>query len=211
MRDLLNDTKKNKKIAKALREKFVFLNVYCRSVKDEHDPRGPKGPYQFKDRSVPVVVIKKFDGTTLKQQLGWGGGANRLAHIVDRAVKDNGPVAPPKALRPLLKSFAKAQKALDRKQVRTAVRELQNVVKGGQNQKKFKDGMPDVALKAQEELDKLKSAGMQQLEAIRTKIEDGEQDVAASKKALNRLMFAYGGIAEVKAKVKAALQELDGR
>ena len=94
--------------------------------------------------------------------------------------------------------------------MRNAVRELQRVVKDGQNQKRFKDGVPDVALKAQEELDKLTAEGMERLEAIRARIEDGEQDVAASKKALNRLMSAYGGIAEVKAKVKAALAELDG-
>ena len=42
MRDLLKDTKKHKKTAAALREKFVFLNVYCKSVKDEHDPRGSR-------------------------------------------------------------------------------------------------------------------------------------------------------------------------
>ncbi len=209
MRALLEDQKKLKKTAKALREKFVFLNVYCKSVKDEHDPRGPEGPYQFKDRSVPVVVVKKFDGTTLKQQLGWGGGARQLAQIVDKAVKDNGPVAPPKALRPLLKSYEKAQKALERKRVRNAVRELQKVVKGGRDQKKFKDGMPDVAIKAQEELDKLKEQGLEQLEVIRTKIQEGDQDVAASRKALIRLRSEYGGIAEIRDQVKALLKKLD--
>ncbi len=210
MRDLLKDTKKHKKTAAALREKFVFLNVYCKSVKDEHDPRGPEGPYQFKDRSVPVVVVKKFDGTTLKQQLGWGGGARQLAQIVDKAVKDNGPVAPPKAMRPLLKYYEKAQKALARKQIRNGVRELQKVVKGGQNQKKFKDGVPDIALKAQAELDKLKSQALETLEAVRAKIAAGEQEALDSKKALNRLMRQYGGIADVKEQVKVTLLELDG-
>ena len=209
MRALLADQKKLKTTAKALREKFVFLNVYCKSVKEEHDPRGPEGPYQFKDRSVPVVVIKKFDGTTFKQKLGWSGGAKQLAQIVDKAVKDNGPVAPPRALRPLLKSYGKAQKALDRKQVRNAIRELQKVVKGGQNQKKFKDGTPDVAIKAQEELDKLKEQGLTQLEAIRAKIQDGGQDATASKKALSRLRSDYGGIVEIRDQVKELLKKLD--
>lgn len=209
MRALLADQKKLKTTAKALREKFVFLNVYCKSVKDEHDPRGPEGPYQFKDRSVPVVVIKKFDGTTLKQQLGWGGGAKQLAQIVDKAVKDNGPVAPPKALRPLLKSYEKAHKALDRKQLRNAIRELQKVVTGGQDQKKFKDGTPDIAIKAQQELDKLKEQGLSQLGAIRKKIQDGDQDVVASKKALRRLRSEYGGITEIRDQVKELLKKLD--
>jgi hypothetical protein len=210
VRALLDEKKELKKTARDLREKFVFLNVYCQSVKDEHEPRGPEGPYQFKDRSVPVVVIKKFDGTTLKQQLGWGGGARQLAQIVDRAVKDNGPVAPPKALRPLLKSYEKAQKALERKQIRNAVRELQKVVKDGQNQQKFKDGMPDVALKAQEELDKLRKQGLSDLEAIRAKVKDGGQDAAATKKALNRLRREYGLIDEIRDQIKELLKTLDG-
>lgn len=199
MRVLLDDQKKLKKTAKDLREKFVFLNGYCKSVKDEHDPRGPEGPYQFKDRSVPVVVIKKFDGTTLKQQLGWGGGAQQLAQIVEKAVKDNGPVAPPKALRPLLTAYAKAEKALERKQVRNAVRELQKVVQGAQDQKKFKDGMPDVAVKAQTALDKLKSEGLARAE-----------EAKASKKDLVRVRSDYSGIPEVRDKVKELLEKLDG-
>ena len=97
MSALLEDKKKNKATAADFRSKFVFLNVYCRSVKEEHDPRGPEGPFRFTDRSVPVVVIKKFDGTSLVHQLGWGGGADRLAQLVDKAVKKNGPVAPPRA------------------------------------------------------------------------------------------------------------------
>lgn len=210
MRALLDDKKELKKTAAALREKFVFLNVYCKSVEDEHDPRGPEGPFQFNDRSVPVVVIKKFDGTTLKQQLGWGGGAKQLAQIVDKAVRDNGPVAPPKALRPLLKAYEKAQQALERKQIRNAVRELQKVVKGGQDQKKFKDGMPDIAVKAQEELDKLGKQGLSELEAIRARIQDGGQDAAATRKDLIRLRREYGGIDEIREQVKELLQKLDG-
>lgn len=199
MRALLDDKKKLKKTARDLREKFVFLNVYCKSVKDEHDPRGPEGPYRFKDRSVPVVVIKKFDGTTLKQQLGWGGGARQLAQIVEKAVKDNGPVAPPKALRPLLKAYAKAEKALDHKRIRNAVRELQKVVKGAQDQKKFKDGMPDVGVKAKEALDKLKSEGLARAE-----------EAKASKKDLIRVRSDYGGIPEVRDRIKELLKRLDG-
>jgi soluble cytochrome b562 len=199
VRALLDDEKKLKKTARDLREKFVFLNVYCRSVKDEHDPRGPEGPYQFKDRSVPVVVIKKFDGTTLKQQLGWGGGARQLAQIVEKAVKDNGPVAPPKALRPLLKAYAKAERALERRQVRSAVRELQKVVKAAQDQKKFKDGVPDVAVKARSALDKLKSEGLGRAE-----------EAKASKKDLIRLRSDYGGIPEVRDRIKELLKKLDG-
>lgn len=210
MRALLADQKKLKKTAKDLRDKFVFLNVYCKSVKDEHDPRGPEGPYRFQDRSVPVVVIKKFDGTTLKQQLGWGGDARQLAQIVDKAVKDNGPVAPPKALRPLLRSWQKAQKALERKQVRNAVRELRELVSAGQDPNKFGDGMPDVAVRAQEELDKLRAQGLEQAAALGAEIEGGKQDVTAVRKALIRLRWDYGGIPEVRDQVKLLLDKLDG-
>ena len=113
-------------------------------------------------------------------------------------------------MRPLLKYYEKAQKALARKQIRNGVRELQKVVKGGQNQKKFKDGVPDIALKAQAELDRLKSQALKTLEAVRAKIATGEQEALDSKKALNRLMRQYGGIADVREQVKVTLQELDG-
>ena len=218
MRALLNDDKKLKKddkklkkTAKAMREKFVFLNVYCRSVEDERDPRGPEGPYRFKDRSVPVIVIKKWDGTTLKQQLGWGdGGAKGLGRMIDKAVKDNGPVAPPKALRPLLKSYAKAKQALEKKQTRNAIRELQKVVKAAQNKKKFKDGMPDIAIKAEADLEELKRKALDELQQIESKLEEQDQDAKHGKRALNRLMSRYGGILAVKTRIRAVQKKLDG-
>ena len=60
-----------KKYRKLLQEKFICVNVYCKAVKDEHEPRGPEGPYQFKDRSVPVLLFKRWNGETLIQQLGF--------------------------------------------------------------------------------------------------------------------------------------------
>ena len=89
----LAEGKGDKKTAKAMKEKFVFLNVYCRSVKEEHEPRGPKGPYQFVDRSVPVCVIKKWDGTTFNQKLGFvadpKAGMRNLESWMVKALKDS--------------------------------------------------------------------------------------------------------------------------
>lgn len=79
-------------------ENFVFLNVYCQSVEDEHKPRGPKGPFQFNDRSVPVLVIKDHTGKTLFQQLGWSRSPDpaRLAEIITTAQRKAGPIKPAK-------------------------------------------------------------------------------------------------------------------
>jgi soluble cytochrome b562 len=83
--------------------------------------------------------------------------------------------------------------------VRSAVRELQKVVKAAQDQKKFKDGVPDVAVKARSALDKLKSEGLGRAE-----------EAKASKKDLIRLRSDYGGIPEVRDRIKELLKKLDG-
>ena len=127
--------------------------------------------------------------------------------MIDKAVKDNGPVAPPKALRPLLKSYAKAKQALQKKQTRNAIRELQKVVKAAQNKKKFKDGLPDVAVKAEADLEELKRKALDELQQIEAKLgKDAEQ----GKRALNRLMSRYGAILAVKTRIRAAQKKLDG-
>ena len=96
MRVLCEGKRDYKKYRKLLPEKFIFLNVYCKSVKDEHEPRGPEGPYQFKEKSVPVLVIKRWSGETLVNQSGFTpnvkNGTRRLASFIDKALKKNGPV-----------------------------------------------------------------------------------------------------------------------
>ena len=91
MRGLAAGEKGFEKLSKTLKDNFVFLNVYCTSVAAEHDPRGPDGPYQFKDRSVPVLVFKKWNGETLKQQLGFYSdprvGRDTLVSMVEQALK----------------------------------------------------------------------------------------------------------------------------
>ena len=58
------------------------MKVYCTSVKSEHDPRGPEGPFQFQDRSVPVYLLKKWDGETMTEAaagLSFPNGVNASA------------------------------------------------------------------------------------------------------------------------------------
>jgi hypothetical protein len=188
---------------------FVFLNVYCKSVKDEHAPRGPEGPYRFKDRSVPVLVIKRWDGKTLKQQLGFYNdpklGQKTLARIIDKAVKDNGPVAPPKALRPLLEQAEKAKKALSRQRIKAAVRAYQKVVKAGADKKKFADGPPTVAIEAAHALEKLEADGTKAVEQV---LAGEANDPKSGRKKLNRLLYRYGGFPDLKKRIKTALAAL---
>ncbi|MHC4953597.1 MAG: hypothetical protein ACYTGZ_06885 [Planctomycetota bacterium] len=194
-----------KKYKKLLQEKFICLNVYCKSVADEHNPRGPEGPYQFKYKSVPVLLFKRWNGETLVDQFGFTPnveqGTKRLANFIDRALKKNGPVSPPKALRPLLKGYAKAEQHLAKKLISPAVRELQKVVKGGANKKKFPE-TPDVAVKAQAKLDELLKDAAAALEKA------GQLEPDVRKKELNRIGREYGGLGDIKKRVKAALKQI---
>ncbi|MFK7743131.1 MAG: hypothetical protein AB8H80_22645 [Planctomycetota bacterium] len=210
MRGLLKDDNKHKLTSAALRKKFVFLNAYCASGAEEHEPRGPDGPFQFNDRSVPVLVIKKCDGTTFEQQLGWAGGAERLAPVVEKAIKANGPIAAPKALRPLQKSFDKAQAALAKKRVRDAVRELQKVVKAASHAKKFPNGMPSVGERAKAELGRLEVAAVQKLKDLESSHAKGS-DETELKKALYRLNQSHGGIPAIKKRIQAWKKRLAER
>lgn len=178
-------------------------------MKDEHDPRGPEGPYRFTDRSVPVLVIKKWDGETLKQQLGFArdvkAGTKALARTIEKAAKDNGPIAPPKALRPLLKAYAKAEESLAKKRVKRAVSDFRKVVKAGDNKKKFADGPPAVAARARAALDRLQAAAEQELDAIEQAAAD---DPAAARKRLKRIVYDYGSFPAVRERAKRALETL---
>lgn len=200
------EDKKLKKFAKDLTKKFVFLNVYCRSVKEEHDPRGPDGPYQFVDKSVPVVVIKRWDGKTFKQQLGWNAswGVDGLVKMLEKAAKENGPIAPPKALRPLLKAMAKAEKHLAADRTAPAIRELNRIVDHGANKKKFPDGPPEIAGDAAKRLEALAQTAQKAFEAARTT----ETDPAALEKAYRKLLATYRGLDAVEKTIRDALRAL---
>ncbi|MDH3591757.1 MAG: hypothetical protein OER88_07760 [Planctomycetota bacterium] len=209
MRGLASEQKdkKFKKYRKIFQEKFIFLNVYCRSVKEEHDPRGPEGPYQFVDRSVPVVVIKRWDGKTFVQQLGFIAGQkpglSRLSSWVDKALKENGPVVPPKALRPLLKSWTKATEHLAKNRPSSAIPELLKITKGAANKKKFPDGPPEVAALATAKLEELTQIARRGVSAA-----DDIADPKEKRKALNRIQRDYGRIAAIKQLVKEKLKTI---
>ncbi len=203
---VLTTESKDKKIArytKLLKSKFIFLNVYCRNVKEEHDPRGPDGPYQFIDRSVPVLVLKRWDGKTLVQQLGFVAdkkrGVGMLQSYIDKALKENGPVVPPKALRPLLKSWTKATEHFAKKRLSSAIPELQKIMKAVGDRKKFPE-MPDVGTKAATKLAELKATATE-LIATANKIEDPKQ----RRITLGKIQRDYGRIKEVRIAVRKAL------
>lgn len=197
MRGLAGGEKGYEGYKKIFQTKFIFLNEYTTSVKAEEDPRGPEGPYRFQDRSVPVLVLKRWDGETLVQQLGFQPNPEQakraLSQLVDKALKDHGPVVPPKALRPLLKSFDKGKEHLEKKRVSAAIREFQNVEKLGSNTKKFPE-TPDVALQATEELNKLTEEGLKLVEEAKAS-DDPE-------KALREILREYGALPAVAEKAK---------
>lgn len=205
MRGLAAGEKGYEAYKKILQTKFVFLNEYTTSVKAEEDPRGPEGPYRFQDQSVPVLVLKRWNGETLVQQLGFQPNPEQakraLAQIIDKALKDHGPVVPPKALRPLVKSFEVGKAHLEKKRVASAIREFRNVEKLGADTKKFPE-TPDVAMQATEELAKLSEEGLKLVEEAKA-----AEDPA---KGLKAILREYGDLAAVAEKAMEALAAMSG-
>lgn len=199
MRGLAEGQKDYEAYKKILQTSFVFLNEYTTSVAAEEEPRGPEGPYRFQDRSVPVLVLKRWSGETLVQQLGFQPNPEQakraLAQIVDKALKDHGPVVPPKALRPLLKSFDAGKAHLSKKRVAAAIREFKNVERLGADTKKFPEP-PDVATRASDELAKLSEEGL------------GLVAEAKSQADLNAVLREYGELRAVAEKAKEAAATL---
>lgn len=207
MRGLLADDPEYKKLAKKMKESFVFLNVYCQSVEDEHKPRGPEGPYQFNDKSVPVLVLKKWDGETIVQNLGFYAdpkvGKPQLERHVEKALKENGPIVPPKTLRPLMKDFAAGEKSLEKARVGSAWKAFAKVVKAGKDGKKFPDGPPDIAKRAQKHLDAILKQADEAIAAV-----DDLDDDADRKKGYRKLLRTYNGVPEIKKRLRTAIKAL---
>ena len=201
------EEKEFKKYRKLLLENFVFLNVFTKSVKDEHEPRGPEGPYRFVDRSVPVYVIKSFQGETYVQQLGFVAGTKpglrQLSRHIDSALKQNGPVQPPKQLRPLVKNFEKGLAYLEKKRPGYAWKEFEKVVEAGTNTKKFPKGEPAVTRKARARMAAIEKEAAAKLDEAE-KLDEAKD----KKKALRRVLRAYGKIPKVAERARAALKEL---
>ena len=205
MRGLTSGKKGYKKWPKLFQKNFIFLNEYTTSVAEEHEPRGPEGPYRFKDRSVPVLVVKKWNGDTIVQQLGWGGAENRLEQILSSAIKKNGPVAPPKALRPLLKSYKKGMEHLDKQRTAAAVREFQAVLKAGDKKKAFREDPPPVMNDATERLKELEQRCRGEIEKLAA---TAQPDPVAARKAYGKLLRDYRGIKSLKTELQKIIKEL---
>lgn len=205
MRGLASGAKGYEKYPKIFRDNFVFLNVYCRSVADEHDPRGPEGPYQFKDRSVPVLVIKRWDGKTIRQQLGFYPDPKvarpRLEPIVQQALKEHGPIVSPKAIRPLRRDFDRAVSQLDRDRPGAAYELLEKVVKAGNDVKKFTDGPPLIVEEAAKKLEAIVEKGLARVTEAKA-----IADVASTKKALLDLKRRYRKVPKVLEEINRAIE-----
>ncbi|MCA9322912.1 MAG: hypothetical protein KDB53_19380 [Planctomycetes bacterium] len=210
MRGLASGEEDFKEFKKLFSENFVFLNVYCKSVAEEHEPRGPEGPFRFVDRSVPVLVIKSFTGDTVVQNLGFipdpESAKTRLSQIVKKALKDHGKVTPPKVLRPLLKAMDKARAHCDRGKFAAAWCDYDKVVTLGQDPRKFPDGPPTLAVQAAERAGEILGKAKA---AVQEAVQAGEADPSRAKAALRAALRDWGAIPEIKEDLVARLRDID--
>ena len=182
---------------KFFRENFIFLNHYCTSVASEHKPRGPKGPYQFTDKTVPCTVIKRWDGKTLIQKRGFfvndKGRKTRtelLKGWLKVAKKGRGKFVETdkEKIKPLLTSYDKAMKLVKDKPVE-AYNEFESLVKKGNDKEEFKAGVPHVAKVAREMKKNIIADAKEKVEKAALYKDEGEE--------LKKLKKKYEGIDEI--------------
>ena len=209
MSGLAEGKKGFEKYTDLLKKNFVMLNVYCTSVKDEHDPRGPEGPYQFTDKSVPVVVIKRWNGETFVQQLGFGGKGDqamkRVANWIDKSLKENGRVLPPKKLRPIVTAMSMGAAFEEKGKLGQAFSAYRKAQRVGANKKDFPAGLPKIAEDAKSRADALLEQLNEGLEEAR---EDADVDPKAVRKKLRALLKSWGPARDQKKRIQAAMKAL---
>ena len=210
VRGVTSGDKGFEKYPQLIRDNFVCLNVYPSTGADETGLRGPKGPFQFQDKSLPVLVIKRWDGTTLVQQLGMiradeAGGKRWIADFIDDSVSKNGTVIPPRFVIPLDTAFKKAEAYLEKDRTSYAIKELQKVVKAGASKKAFPKGPPAVVAQAAERLKAIAEKGEAELEEA---VAAAKADPKKAAKAYRDLLRSYKGLSELEAKIKQAQKEL---
>ena len=208
MRSLAGGDKGYKDFPKLLRSKFVFLNAYCTSLAAEKAPRGPDGPYQFVDKSVPVYVIKNWEGKTFVQELGYSSGdsaTKALGRILKEVLKKNGAVSAPKQIKALTKIWKKAEASFQKKRPGYGWKELGKLLVLAHDKKKFADGVPTLGLKAQEKIAELEASFSKQLDAA---IALGDSDYDGASKKMKSMMRTYGMVKPLKSRLNAALKAL---
>lgn len=187
-----------------LKSKFVCLNVHVGSEPDETAPRGPEGPYRFQEKSVPVLVIKRWDGKTLVSQCGFTtdgeAGAESVAGMIEEAVEANGPIIEPKRLLALERSWEKVEKELEKQRFGQAYEQLAKIVAAGADREAFPAGSPEPSVRAEEKRKELKAelaAKLAEIEKI------AQRDATEAKVELQRLLRSYRASKELREMIEA--------
>lgn len=158
---------------------------------------------------MPVIVLKRWDGKTLKQQLGFPGdpkaGKQQLAQMIDAAVKDNGPIIAPKKFKALQAAYQKGVGLLGKKKVAEAIKEFRKVVADGEDKKTFPGDPPAIVQDAKDKLAEIAEAGGTEIDKADAL---AETDPKKAKAEYQRLLRIYGGIEELKARIDEALAKL---
>lgn len=186
-----------------------MLNVYCKSVKDEYGKRGPEGPYQFEGDGAPMLVVKRWDGTELYNNVGWvtdeKAGVDRIKGVAGDALSKNGDVVPvdAKSVAKLLTKYdAGVEMAGDKPG--KAYEEFDEIVQDGADKKDWPDGPCHVHTAAAARMEAIVEAGNAAItEALK------EEKDRKKKSALKGVKKAYKGVEEIEKKVQEQLEALD--
>ena len=113
---------------------------------------GQKGLINSMIRVCLFSSSRNGTGIPFCKDLGFGSGpaaTKGLARKIEKALKANGAVTAPKALRPLNKAWKKATTYIEKKKPGYALKELSKIMSMAIDKKKFPNGIPTVAGESQ--------------------------------------------------------------
>jgi len=199
-----------------LRENFVLLSDFIKSVQDENQTHGPEQEEYEKFRIeisyTPVLTFKDSEGTTLVSRVGLAlkpkEGLLELQQMIDQALQQNGPVRAPVKTRALSRALEAGDAARAAGRIAPAIAKYLEVIELGGDARKFPDQTPVLAMEARKALDRLEREGLQKLDEILEAMESNPEDSAGARRQLQQLARQFGRLETIQERIDLALEGL---
>ena len=207
------EDKSSAKYRALLREKFVLLSDFIKSVEDENKTHGPEAEefekFQIEITYTPVLTFKDSEGKTLATRVGLSlkseEALEELRQLIDQALQQNGPIKAPGKTRALARGFEAGKQAQEAGRVAPAIREYLKVIELGGNAKNFPERTPVLAMEARQALGRLELQAIHQLDEL---WELSKTDPPAAQRGYQQLSREYGQLESIQTRITQALEGL---